>query len=250
MALLAAAEGDVDFVISISGPGVTPEVQDRVRIERELRREPPTRMRSQRHWSGSTSAAGGFAPESRSRTCSPTSSGWPTEAGTQARPSTSTTCLRSRSSAGSSTSTPPRCCGVSPAPCSRSSAPRHARPDRGERRGLCREPAYAPRRSARTRSVPRSRPRLVHRRSRPGCAPHRAARAGLPADARRLCLLAGFLALPAVLVRSPRQLDDLSRAEQSHQDARGLERLSSPAEGDSRLASPYEPMSCTAHACR
>ena len=36
VALLAAAKGDVDFVISISGPGVTPEVQDRDRIEREL----------------------------------------------------------------------------------------------------------------------------------------------------------------------------------------------------------------------
>ena len=36
VALLAATEGEVDFVISVSGPGVTPEAQDRDRIEREL----------------------------------------------------------------------------------------------------------------------------------------------------------------------------------------------------------------------
>ena len=36
VALLAATEGDVDFVVSVSGPGVTPEAQDRDRIEREL----------------------------------------------------------------------------------------------------------------------------------------------------------------------------------------------------------------------
>ena len=36
VSLLAATEGDVDFVISVSGPGVTPAVQDRDRIERGL----------------------------------------------------------------------------------------------------------------------------------------------------------------------------------------------------------------------
>ena len=36
VSLLAATKGDVDFVISVSGPGVTPAVQDRDRIEREL----------------------------------------------------------------------------------------------------------------------------------------------------------------------------------------------------------------------
>ena len=36
VALLAATLGEVDFVVSLSGPGVSPEVQDRVRIEREL----------------------------------------------------------------------------------------------------------------------------------------------------------------------------------------------------------------------
>jgi len=39
VALLAAAldPGAIDFIVSVSGPGVTPAVQDRVRIERELR---------------------------------------------------------------------------------------------------------------------------------------------------------------------------------------------------------------------
>ena len=37
VALLAATSGDADFVVSLSGPGVTPAAQDRVRIERELR---------------------------------------------------------------------------------------------------------------------------------------------------------------------------------------------------------------------
>jgi uncharacterized protein len=37
VALLAAAAGGVDFLISLSGPGVSPAAQDRDRIERELR---------------------------------------------------------------------------------------------------------------------------------------------------------------------------------------------------------------------
>ena len=36
VSLLAATKGEVDFVISVSGPGVTPAAQDRDRIEREL----------------------------------------------------------------------------------------------------------------------------------------------------------------------------------------------------------------------
>ena len=36
VALLAATLGEVGFIVSLSGPGVSPEVQDRVRIEREL----------------------------------------------------------------------------------------------------------------------------------------------------------------------------------------------------------------------
>jgi hypothetical protein len=39
VSLLAAATGDVDFVVSLSGPGVGPAAQERTRIERELRAE-------------------------------------------------------------------------------------------------------------------------------------------------------------------------------------------------------------------
>ena len=82
------------------------------------------RQRSPRQCCGSTSAPAGFGRESRSRTFSPTSFGWPTEAGTPARPSTSTICRRSRSSAVSWTSIRFRSSSVSRAPSSRSSAPR------------------------------------------------------------------------------------------------------------------------------
>lgn len=52
VALLAATEGDVDFVVSLSGPGTTPAAQERDRIERELqaRGTDPDAIAEAMHW--------------------------------------------------------------------------------------------------------------------------------------------------------------------------------------------------------
>ena len=194
VALLAATQGDPDFVVSLSGPGVTPAVQDRDRIERELR------SRGVDH--DAIVEALAWIDERTRRLLA----GEAVEdvLADQHR-------LADRSWYAGTTeyfdelpalSFLSRLLDFDPVPVlQRVSCPVLAlfgaadtdRARRAERGRVCRQSARAPGRSARDRRLPRSRPRPLYRGPGSRGSSHRPARPGLPADGRWLPLFTGFL---------------------------------------------------------